>query len=1046
MHHLSDRFVPPGAPGPWLAGSYAPALVLLSIGVAVFASVLALHEAGLARRAPTPARREAAIAAGAFSLGIGIWSMHFIGMLAFDLGVHVHYDGPGTALSLLPSLAASWVALRVAAGGTLGTARLVLAGVLVGAGVGAMHYSGMLAMRMQPELRYDVRWFALSIAVAAGLAALALRVQQALEHRRVRRGLAPLAGGTVMGLSVAGMHYCGMAAARFGGMAEMDYDLGIQNLDALALSVALVAVTTTLVVFAFNALLRYRALFLRVRASEASLRAVVDTAQDGIITFDGEGRIQGFNHAAERMFGWTAPEAAGRNLRELLLGGARPDAGAAAPWQQAITDGQALQAVRRDGTTLPVRFAVGRAEVDGRQLYVGCATDLSAERAMEQALRDREQQYRSLIRNIPGTAFRALPDEHRTMLFVSEAVEAMTGWPAAGFMGGQRRFADLIHPDDAGRVREEVRRSVDGDRSYEVEYRLHHADGRERWVWEGGSAVRAGDGRTLWLDGVILDITDAKLRHAEYEGKVHATSRAMAVVEFDLHGRVLAANDNFLQIMGYSLDEVWGRHHEIFCDPRAVPHGESAAMWQRLGRGEFEAGDFQRRAKGGRPVWLQATYNPIFGADGRPFKVAMLASDISERHAMEEALREAKDRAELAAASKTTFLANMSHEIRTPMNSILGFTELLLGTALEARQRRHVETVHHSARTLLALLNDILDTAKLERGAMELELLDFSLRALCEQVIASLSITARNKGLSLALEYDEALGDVFRGDALRIQQILTNLLGNGVKFTERGGVRLEVRPAAGGGVDFAVHDSGIGIAADRIGRIFEPFAQADASMSRRFGGTGLGTTIALQLTERMGGAIRVDSAVGVGSTFRVFLPLEAGAPLPQAAGPLTTAALRPLTILVADDVPQNVELLSIALGRGGHTVVVATDGLQAVELFKTQPVDVVLMDVHMPLLDGLAAARRMRLFEREQGRRPLPIVALTASVLERDRRAAREAGMDGFASKPVETARLLAEIARVTGALAPGGPPAGPEPMDMPPSPPPPEGGAVAID
>jgi CheY-like chemotaxis protein/anti-sigma regulatory factor (Ser/Thr protein kinase) len=259
----------------------------------------------------------------------------------------------------------------------------------------------------------------------------------------------------------------------------------------------------------------------------------------------------------------------------------------------------------------------------------------------------------------------------------------------------------------------------------------------------------------------------------------------------------------------------------------------------------------------------------------------------------------------------------------------------------------------------------------------------------------------------------------FRGDALRLQQVLTNLLGNAVKFTERGEVRLVI-DGEGDTLRIAVHDTGIGIEPDRLDRIFKPFSQADASMSRRFGGTGLGTTIARQIVELMGGTLEVRSTPGVGSAFTALLSLPEGRPV-QVHQEVLIYDLPPLLVLVADDVPQNLELLTLALGSHNHQVVTACNGVEAIEAMLAQRFDVVLMDVQMPEMNGLEATRRMRALERERGLRHTPIVALTASVMEQDRIATQEAGMDGFAAKPVDMPALLAEIARVTGISIAGG-------------------------
>ena len=434
-------------------------------------------------------------------------------------------------------------------------------------------------------------------------------------------------------------------------------------------------------------------------------------------------------------------------------------------------------------------------------------------------------------------------------------------------------------------------------------------------------------------------------------------------------------------------------------------------LWDTLRKGIDTSGDFHRFGKQGQDIWIHGSYNPIFDPEGRPYKIIKFASDLSERHMMEQDLREAKVKAEHAAAAKNTFLANMSHEIRTPMNAILGFTDVLLSEPVNDTQRRHLSTVRNSARSLLTLLNDILDTAKLEHGAVELEVRDFSLREVCMQVMATLRINAQAKALPLVLHYPETVPDFYHGDALRLQQILLNLIGNAIKFTEKGEVALHVNRHENL-IHLIIQDTGIGIAPDRINHIFDPFAQADASMSRRFGGTGLGTTISRQLIELMGGRIWVESELGVGSQFHVELPLPIGEAV-SVIDEQFNIALPPLNILAVDDVPQNLELLQVMLGRLGHTITSARNGAEAVEIFRQQQFDIVLMDVQMPVMNGLEASQFIRLLETQKGLTPTPIIAFSASVLEADIKAAKLAGMDGFAHKPIDLLRLSQEIARL---------------------------------
>ena len=751
-----------------VSGQYDYGLVMLSLLIAVGASYLGLTLAAAARRSNTLYMQRLHLFSGSASLGFGIWSMHFIGMLAFEMPTHVHYHPWITALSAAPSLFASWVALSLLARHDLTGPRLIGGGVVVGAGIGAMHYLGMAAMEIGPALRYDPTLFALSIVVAVMLGTLALWISFGLRHRTRLRGYKRrLLAGTVMGLAIAGMHYTAMEAARFIGQPAPDFLPGSNSHTILALTIAFVTVTLSLLASGVNAVARYRALMRRSQETASELRTIVDAAVDGIIKISDRGIVLSFNESAERIFGYRADEVVGKNVSMLM------------------------------------------------------------------------------------------PNPHR---------DAHDGYLKNYLRTGERKII--------------------------------------------------GSGR-----------------------------------------------------------EVWALHK----DGHQIP--------VRLGIGESRLGGI-------------STFVGFI-------------TDISERHRMETDLRRAKEEAEQAAAAKSAFLANMSHEIRTPMNAIIGFTDLVLDTPLDETQARHLGVVKTSARSLLNLLNDILDTAKLDGGHTELELRDFNLRRLCDQVIATQSLNAARKGLYLTLDYQA--GEYYQGDPLRIQQVVLNLLSNAVKFTQTGGVTLKVQEPSVHNVVIRVEDTGIGISADRIDRIFEPFTQADSSMTRRFGGTGLGTTIARQLVELMGGTISVTSSPGEGSVFQVELPLPSGLAVDEDTLADQEVALPPLRILVADDVPQNLELLKTLLLHRKHEVTTAGNGQEAIDLYSNQVFDLILMDVQMPGINGHEATRAIRRHEAAAQRRYTPVIALTASVLEDDRRQASEAGMDGFAIKPLNLPELTAEMARVLG-------------------------------
>ena len=1001
--------------GPLLHGHHHHhSLVVLSVLVAIAASWLALQVAGLARRAATPATRRGAVLSGAAALGGGIWAMHFIGMLSFTLPLEVHYDLTVTLLSILPAMGASLIALHLLSRRLLGARELLIGGTLTGAGIGTMHYVGMTAMRMDAQLLFDPWWFAGSVVVAVVLAILALWIRFGLGRPTAKT---LLVAAVVMGLAIATMHYTGMAAVRIIGTPETGYITQFEQQRNLGLLIAFATLMMGILVGAVNGAVRFNQLYQKVQASEEHIRGIVDTAVDGIISWDRHGRIQEINHAAEQMFGWPEAELLGQHLDMLLPLSSRERLNTFlaefAAGRKPVQLGSSTESwwKRRNGEHFPVRLSIGQTHIHGKIRFVGFVSDITERRQLEDSLQQSEEQYRSLISNIPGVTFRCLPREDWRMLFVSDAVEQLTGWPPERFLTGDLSFADIIHPADSDFTVEHVMGGLGRHEKYNLEYRIFHRDGQIRWVSEYASAIFDEQGDPEWIDGVIIDITETKLRTAEFEGIVRAISQAQGMLDLDMHGQIQFANPHFLALCGCTEDQLKGRTFQQLID-----NGEfSDEAWASIRRGEYLVGEYSLTHSQGNSVYVQIYCNPIIDSLGSPTKVIVLVTDLSERRRMEVDLLEAKERAELAAESKGAFLANMSHEIRTPMNAIIGFSEVLLNDNLTANQRKYARTVNQSARSLLGLLNDILDTAKLEKGQVRLERRDFSLRELCQQQINVFSLEAGRKGLQL--EFDYALPqEHFSGDPNRVRQVLTNLLGNAIKFTEQGQVALCIDQYQKQ-VRLRISDSGIGIEADRLQQIFEPFAQADASMSRRFGGTGLGTTIARQLVELMGGHISVESTPGQGSTFQVLLPLTAASADAKALSALTSnrIELPPLRILVADDVAENVQLMELMLHNEGHRVRSVGNGLRAFELVAEEPFDLILMDMQMPEVDGLEATRIIRRYEANLGRRPTPIIALTASVLDKDRQAAREAGMEGFASKPVDRVALRQEMARVLG-------------------------------
>ncbi|WP_039927820.1 PAS domain S-box protein [Leptospira yanagawae] len=898
MEFLQNFFIFNPSQVYFVTGTYNGWLVLLSIFISILASWISLYLLNRFSEVGSSLSRFAILFTASLSLCGAVWSMHFIGMMSFELCTTVTYNKLITSLSILPSFFASFFALRTLSKKQITKLELVSIGVVVGAGIGFMHYMGMSAMQMKPKLLYDPILFFVSLVVAISLAIVSILIQFRLKSNvwKIRPLYLTLFSGIVMGSAISGMHYTGMAAARF--VVPIGTELDNSTTDQIFLAFlvgfgSLFVIGSAVVTIAF---ISYKDLFQNLLKSESRLRAIIETAADAIVMIDTKGIIQEFNVTAEKMFGWSAKEIIGQNVKILMP----------SPFQEEhdgylsnylntgeakiIGIGRETIAKRKDGSTFPIRLAIGHTKLPQDDIFVGLISDISERILIEHALKDNEEQLRSFIQNIPGVVYRCLLDEYWSSIFLSDAIELLSGYPAKDFLEPNRirNFSDIIYPEDREHVANTIQNAIDTADTFVLNYRIQHRNGEIRWVLEYGGIVYDENKKVKFLDGVILDNTD--------------------------------------------------------------------------------------------------------------------------RRRIEEALIESKEKAEMASITKTTFLANMSHEIRTPMNAIIGFTEVLLTDSLSVTHRKHLETIRNSAKSLLRLLNDILNSAKLDRGAVELEMVDFSLISLVDQVSSTLGMEAKRKGLSFITEYSENLGDDYKGDSLRIRQILTNLIGNAIKFTKEGTIRLSIKPNDDL-VEFHIQDTGIGIAPDRLDKIFEPFTQADVSMSRRFGGTGLGTTISKQLVELMGGKIWVESKLGEGSDFYFTLPLAKGKVTTEITG-ISILPLPKLKVLIADDVKQNVELVQILMETNGHHVTIANNGREAVDRFQEQAFDLVLMDIQMPEMDGLEATKQIRIAESKEKRKRTPILALSASVFEEDKVQAKEAGMDGFVSKPIDVDELFQEIAK----------------------------------
>jgi PAS domain S-box-containing protein len=618
------------------------------------------------------------------------------------------------------------------------------------------------------------------------------------------------------------------------------------------------------------------------------------------------------------------------------------------------------------------------------------------------------------------------------------------GYPAPESAVDYATVTAPIHPDDRKPVEEALRAYLAGETSaYSVEFRVRHRDGSYLWMLSRGVVVRDEAGKPVRLVGTRIDITNRKaaeeaLRESEERFRGTFENAGVGIAHTDLEGRWLRLNEKYCTIVGHPRDELLQKTFRDITFAEDVP--ASADRLGRLLRGESFCYSLEKRyvRPDGSLVWVDLCVSVQRNADGRPIYLIAVIQDISERKRLEGELRQAKESAESASRAKSEFLAHVSHEVRTPLNAILGMTELALDTPLTDQQRKYLTVVQSSAEVLLAVINDLLDFSKIEAGKLQLDRATFSLRALLNDTLRSLALRAHRKGLELVGHFDPAVPDTFVGDAGRLRQVLANLVGNAIKFTEQGEVVVEVAvlaeancPAAGARLDresppctlqFAVRDTGIGIPGEQHQRIFEAFEQADSSTTRRYGGTGLGLSIASRLVGLMGGRITVDSEPGRGSTFFCTVRLHRPLLEPDRAAPRAPAALRGLAVLIVDDNAASRRNLEEWLRHWGTEPTVVGDGTAAREALRQAAAstrfELVLLDSRLPGGDAVAVADHVR---QTPELAACAIILLSLEDQASELMPYAELGIAACVMKPVHEEELLDAICRVLQKDAGGG-------------------------
>ena len=654
-------------------------------------------------------------------------------------------------------------------------------------------------------------------------------------------------------------------------------------------------------------------------------------------------------------------------------------------------------------------------------LYIG--NDLTENKRSSEKLKNAVQELRETrdyLENLFGHANAPIivwdPSFHITRF--NHAFERLTGHLAEDVLG---KHLDILFPEKSRAASfAYIEKTLSGERWNAVEIPIQRKDGVVRTVlWNSATIFDETGKKVVATIAQGQDITERKEAESQVIFQASLLDQVRnAVIATDLEGRIIYWNHFSEELYLWKADEVLGKSIAQTIVPEGL-HGLIKDVIEDIMRYGYRESELIVQRKDGSLFPASYVFNVLKDLLGRSMGFVGVSVDLSERKKVEQDLRLAKDRAESATKAKSVFLANMSHEIRTPMNAVIGLTGLLLNTNIDSEQRDYIETIRSSGDSLLAVISDILDFSKIEGGMLELEKEPFDLQKCLDASVNMVSEAAAKKGLSIGFKIEPDVPRRLLGDLTRLKQILVNLLGNAVKFTEAGEICIRISSQSKDGkheIQFAVKDTGIGISKDRMCRLFQSFSQVDASTTRKYGGTGLGLAISRNLSELMGGRIWVESEPGKGSVFYFVIQADASpdhshaVPAKEHVMPSSGDAVgqKKLSILLAEDNVVNQKVATRMLKRLGYNADIAANGCQVLDALQSRTYDVVLMDVQMPEMDGLETTRHIR---STPGRQPY-IIAMTAHAMKGDREECIEVGMNDYVSKPVRIEELQAAIER----------------------------------
>ena len=650
---------------------------------------------------------------------------------------------------------------------------------------------------------------------------------------------------------------------------------------------------------------------------------------------------------------------------------------------------------------------------------IGTIEDITDRRKAEEKIR----QLSRATENSPAAV--VITDRDGIIEYVNQRFTHMTGYDSYEVVGKSPRLLKSgIH---SSQYYETFWNTIIKGKTWQGEFCNRKKTGEIYWENAMIAPIQDTKGEITHFVGVKEDITEKRQMQEYLEQKTKELRYERETMQLlfnaipdliflkDSSGRYWRCNTAFEQFTGKDENEIIDH-----TDYNLFDHA-TASFFRMKDREMIAEGQASRNEEwvnypDGRLVLLDTLKTPFYSPYDKKFGVLGISRDITELKVIQQELARAKEAAEAANQVKSEFLANMSHEIRTPMNSVMGFLDLVLENSnLTEEQQQYLKTARNSAVSLLTIINDILDLNKLESGRIELEEVPFNLPDLLNETLETFIFKAKEKGLELTYNYHPNLSRWYEGDPLRLKQVLINLVGNAVKFTEKGTVTVNIEPSAKKNeLHFLVTDTGPGIPQDRLDKIFEPFTQADSSTSRQFGGTGLGTTISKKLVGLMKGNIWVDTKPGEGSTFHFVIGIKASAINEKTVhtekdrlynSNFAKKPNRSLRILLAEDIEENIILARTRLERQGHTVFVAHNGKEALDIFNSEKINIILMDIRMPVMDGIEATRIIRREEQITDTH-IPIIALTASVTKTEQESFKAAGIDEVVAKPINFGEL----------------------------------------